>query len=189
MVRAFREFYETHVRFVWRVLPRLGVPERDVPDAVQDVFVVVHKRLSEFEGRSKPTTWLFAICTRVAADRRRSAHHRGEVSSCDEATFECAGGSEGGDGDGAATTERHQARALLEAILARMPEEQRIVFALFELEQMSGERIAELLDVPEGTVRSRLRLARASFEQAVARLRASERRTAGTALGPLEVWR
>jgi RNA polymerase sigma-70 factor (ECF subfamily) len=183
MIPTFREFYETHVRFVWRVLPRLGVRDSDVADAVQDVFVVVHKKLPEFEGRSKPTTWLFAICMRVASDRRRLAHLRREVPSLEEPASEAC------EGDGAAALERRQARALLESILSRMPEEQRIVFSLFEIEQMSADAIAELLDVPEGTVRSRLRLARASFDQSVARLRASERRMAGPALGAVEAWR
>ena len=68
---TFKEVYDEHFRFVWRSLRRLGVRESDVPDAVQDVFLVVHRRLAEFEGRSKVTTWLFGICFRVARDRRK----------------------------------------------------------------------------------------------------------------------
>ncbi|MCL2447856.1 MAG: RNA polymerase sigma factor [Polyangiaceae bacterium] len=185
MTQSFRAFYDEHVRFVWRALWRLGVPDRDVPDAVQDVFVVVHRKLPEFEGRSKATTWLFAICHRVASDRRRMAHVRREIPAAPEPASEAIAS----DGDGAAALERRQARALLDAILARMPDEQRIVFSLFEIEQMSAEGIAELLDIPEGTVRSRLRLARASFEQSVARLRASERRASSPMLNSAEVWR
>ena len=56
---------------------------------------------------------------------------------------------------------------LLEAILRTMPEKQRLVFVMFELEEMSGEEIARLLDVPLGTVRSRLSLARAAFQREV----------------------
>jgi len=67
-----------------------------------------------------------------------------------------------------------------------MPEEQQIVFSLFELEGMTGDEIAELLDVPVGTVRSRLRLARATFEQSVARLRSRESASHGVALRPSE---
>src|SRR5262245_65871367 len=77
---TFREVYDEHFRFVWRSLRRLGVRESDVADAVQDVFVVVHRRLGDFEGRSKVTTWLYGICYRVAKDRRRVAYVRRETT-------------------------------------------------------------------------------------------------------------
>ena len=70
---TFKEVYDENFRFVWRSLRRLGVREGDVPDAVQDIFLIVHRKLGEFEGRSKVTTWLFGICLRVARDRRRAA--------------------------------------------------------------------------------------------------------------------
>jgi RNA polymerase sigma-70 factor, ECF subfamily len=170
----FRSFYDAHARFVWRSLLRIGVPESDVADAAQEVFVVVHKRLAEFEGRSKATTWLFAICLRVASDRRRTARAHREIASVDPA-------HDPSGPDEIAPLDRQRARGLLRAILDRLPDEQRIVFCLFELEEMSGDEIAELLDVPVGTVRSRLRLARESFREEVARLRARER--GPTALG------
>lgn len=173
----FRRFYDEHVRFVWRALVRLGVGPNDLPDAVQEVFVVVHVKLGEFEGRSKITTWLFGICTRVASDRRQRAHVRREIPSLD--LPQVAAESTDAPGD---ATERARARELLAAIVDWMPEEQRVVFVLFELEGLSGESIAELLDVPVGTVRSRLRLAREVFRQAVARLQARGRGRAGVAL-------
>ena len=77
---TFREVYEEHFRFVWRSLRRLGVPESDVADAVQDVFLVVHRRLGDFEGRSKVSTWLYGISLRVARDRKRSAFVRRNAS-------------------------------------------------------------------------------------------------------------
>ena len=164
----FRAFYDRHVRFVWRVLLRLGVAENDVRDAVQDVFVVVHRKLGEFEGRSKETTWLFAICMKVAADRRRLAHGRRELLTTVPHPSE-------ENADIAALVDRRRAGALLEEFLERMCQEQRIVFVLFELDEMTGEEIASLLDVPVGTVRSRLRLAREAFQRFVARLRARQR--------------
>jgi len=172
----FRVFYDTHVRFVWRALLRTGVPEHEVPDAVQDVFVVVHRKLPEFEGRAKVTTWLFGICIRVASDRRRLAHGRYEVLSdpLGQESPHVSQSSQVASEDPAVLTERRRARATLETILDLMPDEQRLAFSLFELEGLTGDEIAELLDVPVGTVRSRLRLARATFEQAVARLRSRE---------------
>jgi RNA polymerase sigma-70 factor (ECF subfamily) len=166
---TFREVYDSQVRFVWRALLRLGVHECDLSDAVQDVFVVVHRKLPEFEGRSKMTTWLFGICIRVASDRRRSAHARRELLASDVLSSIAA------DQDVGAFLDRRRARELLDGILERMPEDQRIVFTLFELEGLTGDEIAELLDVPVGTVRSRLRLAREAFREAVARLRLRER--------------
>jgi RNA polymerase sigma-70 factor (ECF subfamily) len=165
----FRELYDEHFRFVWRSLRRLGVPESDVADAVQDVFMVVYRRLSEFEGRSKVTTWLFGICFRVASERRKHA-------AVQRRTLEGEPSPNTPDehADVAAEAERRQGLAMLEALLDELPLEQRAVFTLFELEGMTGEDIAETLEVPLGTVYSRLRLAREAFRRATARLQAKD---------------
>src|SRR4029079_8293311 len=73
---AFDDVYAAHVRFVWRVLRTFGVPEAQIEDAVQDVFVVVHRRLAEWQGRAAITTWLFAIARRIAGAHRRRAGRR-----------------------------------------------------------------------------------------------------------------
>jgi RNA polymerase sigma-70 factor (ECF subfamily) len=173
---TFRHVYDEHFRFVWRSLRRLGVREADVADITQDVFLVVHRKLAEFEGRSKMTTWLFAICMRVARDHRRSAVVRREVAVSDSALHE----REDSKVDLGAELEQRRRRELLERILEELPEEQRIVFSLFELEGLPGHEIAELLDVPTGTVHSRLRLAREGFRRAASRFEARDRfRAAG----------
>lgn len=167
---SLEQIYDAHFQFVWRVLRRLGVAAQDVRDAVQDVFVVVHRKLPEFRGEAKVTTWLFAICMRVASDRRRAAHVRREVPTegelepvrTDDAALELE-------------LERREAAMVLEQILDEMPLEQRAVFALFELEDERCEDIAELLGIPLGTVYSRLRLAREVFRKGVARRQARER--------------
>jgi RNA polymerase sigma-70 factor (ECF subfamily) len=168
---TLRAIYDEHVSFVWRALRRLGVRESDLPDAVQDVFLVVHRKLPEFEGRSKVTTWLFGIAMRVARDRQRLAHVRRQVGD-EEAVLAFVDES----ADVGAQAERRQAAAMLEAILDAMPIEQRAVFSLFELDGMTGDAIAELLEIPLGTVYSRLRLARDAFQRSVARLRAQQDR-------------
>jgi RNA polymerase sigma-70 factor (ECF subfamily) len=162
---AFEAVYREHFRFVWRSLARLGVPERDLGDAVQEVFVVVHKKLGEFDAQSPVTTWLYAIALRVASDRRRRASERHEVLG--EAP-ERAGATVGD------SSELADRRALLEKALGVLPLEQRAVFTLFELEGLAGEEIAKLLAVPVATVHSRLRLAREGFRRVVARARARE---------------
>src|SRR6186997_1961399 len=79
-IPTFDAVYTAHVAFVWRVLRTFGVAEPQLEDAVQDVFVVVHRRLSEWEGRAAITTWLFAIARRVAsAHRRRRGNDRTEA--------------------------------------------------------------------------------------------------------------
>src|SRR3954464_6534815 len=130
---TFKEVYEEQFRFVWRSLRRLGVRETAAPAAAKDVFLVVHRRLDEFEGRSKVTTWLYGICYRVARDRRRLAHVRRRADG-DEA-LEDRGAEQA---DVAADAERKQGLELLEAMLDEMPIEQRAVFTLFELDGIGG---------------------------------------------------
>jgi RNA polymerase sigma-70 factor (ECF subfamily) len=158
--------YEAHGEFVWKSLYRLGVAERDLEDMVQEVFVVVHRRLDSFDGSSKATTWLFGISMRVASTYRRSAYHRREIAvdptDRDDRVDEAASPEE--------TASLAQARARLDAVLDRMDLEKRAVFVMFEIEQMPCAEIATLLDVPVGTVYSRLHAARKSFEAELARI-------------------
>lgn len=165
----FRTTYLEHADFVWRSLRRLGVREADVPDAVQDVFLVVHRRLPEFEGRAKLSTWIFRICLRVAGNRQRLAHVRREVLD-DESLEQLSDPA----GDAHAQAERREGVALLDAALARMDLDQRAVFTLFELESLTGEEIAEALQIPLGTVYSRLRLGREAFRKAFQRVQAQQ---------------
>jgi RNA polymerase sigma-70 factor (ECF subfamily) len=165
----FEEVYRDHVAFVWRSLRRLGVAEADADDAVQDVFVVVHGKLVGFEGRSRLSTWLYGICLRVAQARRRRAYVRHEVPE------ETAGALEEIAAPATVTeqaTEERESMALLEEALDALPLEQRAVFTLFELDGMTCQAIAELVDAPLGTVYSRLRLAREAFRRAATRIQA-----------------
>jgi RNA polymerase sigma-70 factor, ECF subfamily len=161
---TFEEAYRAHFAFVWRSLRRLGLREEDAADAAQEVFIVVHRKLPEFAGRSKLTTWLYGVCFRVASERRRAV--RPELGGQEAAAFV------GRPADPGSVAERNQGLALLDRVLDRIPDEQRAVFCLFELEGMSGEEIADSLDIPLGTAYSRLRLARAAFSAAVAELNA-----------------
>lgn len=156
---TFEALYDSEFDFVWRTLRRLGVPEADLPDTVQEVFLVVHRRLAEFEGRAKVTTWLFRIALGVARDRRRRAHVRREVFE-PELLDVVADPAE----DASRRLERIDELQLFDAALEGMDLDQRAVFTLFELEGQSGQSIADTLQIPLGTVYSRLRLARAAFQ-------------------------
>jgi RNA polymerase sigma-70 factor (ECF subfamily) len=167
---TFDELYDRHFDYVWSTLRRLGVPAADLADVTQEVFMVVHRRLPEFEARAKLTTWLFRICLHAARDRARRAHVRREVADGKtlELTTSPADGAE-------RLLERRDDVLLFDAVLDGMSLDQRTVFVMFELSDMTGEEISELLDIPLGTVFSRLRLAREAFRRGVARLSARER--------------
>jgi RNA polymerase sigma-70 factor (ECF subfamily) len=166
---TLERIYDLYADFVFRTLRRLKVPERDGADAMQEVFLTVHRTLAGFEERCSMKTWLFTICRSVARDRRRRAYLRYEVTNGARVDVEPDAA------DLATRLEQRQKLAELDAILDTMEEEQKLVFVLFEVECMTGEEISEALGVPLGTAYSRLRLARAAFRAAVARRRAEER--------------
>ena len=150
--------YREHFQFIWRSLRRLGVREASVDDALQDVFLVAHRKLATFEGRSSHRVWLFAIAMRVAAEHRR----RDARLHLDDAA---ATGT-------ARTDESYELRRrvqLLDQLLATLSEEQRAVFVMSEIEGFSAPEIAEALGEKLNTVYSRLRLGRRRFERALAR--------------------
>jgi RNA polymerase sigma-70 factor (ECF subfamily) len=161
--------YELYADFVFRTLRALGVPARDVGDAIQEVFLAVHRTLSGFEERCSMKTWLFTICRSVARDRRRRAHQRYEVIDGSLVNEEPDNRP-----DMSVRLEHRQRLAELDAMLASMEEEQRLVFVLFEIESMTGGEISDALGIPLGTAYSRLRLARAAFRAAVRRRRAAD---------------
>src|SRR5262245_29247576 len=111
-----REIYEQHADFVWRTLRRLGIPDAEARDAVQDVFLLIHQHLAEFQGRSTLKTWIFAISRSVARQRRLGAR-RAPLLTAD-------GGVEDEldlSADVAREAEHNEQLALLDAILSRLP--------------------------------------------------------------------
>jgi RNA polymerase sigma-70 factor (ECF subfamily) len=161
--------YRSHAPYVFRVLRHIGVTDRDLDDAVQETFLVVHRRLDEFEGRASLRTWLYAVAVRVASTQRRS--ERREV-----ARREVAGAGVHADGavDPEAELARAEAADLLEALLSELDLPKRTVFVLAEIEGVRVPEISKILGVNVHTVHSRLRLAREAFEAAVRRLQARE---------------
>ncbi|APR75245.1 RNA polymerase sigma factor RpoE [Minicystis rosea] len=154
-----------HLSFVWRSLVRLGVPRADAEDAMQQVFIVAADRIDDIEvGRER--AFLFGTAMRIASRARRTQQRRHEVLDAEpEDRIDPRAGAE-------ELLDRARARAELDAILDGMPLELRAVFVLFELEQTTMAEIALLLDLPPGTVASRLRRARDHFQAAARRLTA-----------------
>ncbi len=170
---SFAAIYDANFRFVWRSVRRLGVPESAVADVTQDVFLVVHRRLPEFDDRGGPRSWLYSITVRtVRAYRRTLAKKhphalRAEAGGPDPDTV----GDSGTPGPHELLAKREASRVLSD-FLESLDDDKREVFVLSALEQLSAPEIAAALDVKLNTVYSRLRLARAEFSTALARHRA-----------------
>jgi RNA polymerase sigma-70 factor (ECF subfamily) len=147
-----------HADLVWRSLRRLGVPERDVPDAAQHVFLTFCKHAGEIEGGKEPA-YLASVAVRVAANARRKLQRAREDPLGEEVLTSLAAQY----GPEELVSEK-QLREELDRGLLTLPFEQRTVFVLYELEGFTLPQIAEALGIPLGTATSRLRRARAHFE-------------------------
>jgi RNA polymerase sigma-70 factor (ECF subfamily) len=171
---SFVDLYEEHMPFVWNGVRRLGVPESAVEDVVQEVFLVVHRKLGDFEGRSSMRTWLFGIAIRVVRRYRRTQRSRGMsmTDSSDVDSFADAAGSSPQQ-----SAERGQMIDMLYRLLDELDDDKREVLVLSELEQMTAPEIAEVTGANVNTVYWRLRTARQEFERRVARYQT--RREAG----------
>lgn len=144
----WRAFHDEHFDLVWRLLVRFGAPAGEIEDLVQDVFIVVHRKLPGFRRDARVSTWLFAICRKVAAGARRRDRVRRLV-------LDLLG------------IERRPPLVIepgiaadLTRVLAGLPEVQRVTLLLHEVDGMSPSEIALLFGCPEATVWTRLRLAR-----------------------------
>lgn len=156
--RVFSEF----APYVLRILPRLGVRSADVDDVTQDVFLVVHRSLPKFEGRSSVKTWVYGICIRVAHNYRDRAFRRHEQLT-----------AAANDADADEQLERRQHRdrdprtplrelatkralAHLDSALQKLPDAQRETFVLHEIEQLTIVEVAEALGCSKFTAYARL---------------------------------
>jgi RNA polymerase sigma-70 factor (ECF subfamily) len=168
-IPPFATVYDDHVTFVWRVLGRLGVARVDLEDVCQEVFIVVYRRLGEFEGRSTLRTWIYGIALRCASDyRRRDARRRPADAPVPEIAI---ASSQLEDLD------VRDARATLERLLALLDPDKREVFVLFELEELTMAEVVAIVGCPLQTGYSRLHAARATVAAAASRMRAKERRS------------
>lgn len=161
--------YRSHAPYVWRVLRHIGVADRDLDDAVQETFLVVHRRLDEFEGRASLRTWLYAVAVRVASTQRRTAQR--EVARRETAG---AGVHASTTIDPEAELGRAEAADILDALLSELDIAKRTVFVLAEIEGVKVPEISRILGVNVHTVHSRLRLAREAFDAALRRVQARE---------------
>lgn len=150
---AFAEF-----DYVWRSLLRLGVPMRDAEDLAQEVFVVVHRRLAEFDPKRPLRPWLFGICANVARGHRKKAATRkerlGEVCEQGRASEDVA---------------RLEAAQLIWRALESVEENRREALILFELDGTPMEEVAAALGIPVSTAYARVRKGREELRLALKR--------------------
>ena len=158
---AFRQVYLQQFDYMWQTLRRLGVAAGDLEDAVHDVFVVVHRRLFDYDPSRPVRPWLFGIAYRIVSERRR--RRSPEVPAEDHEVHAVADEQPSPEARFAA----EQARRRVHGALDRLPIEQRAVVVMHDLEGRSASEVAEALGIPLNTVYSRLRLARAKFVAAV----------------------
>lgn len=167
---AFRGLYDEHHAFVWAVLRKLGVPERDAEDVMQEVFLVVHRRLDAFEGRSAWTTWLYGITTRVYWNyaRRQRSRPQASASASSLRLVDPAPDPE-------RFSQRREASVMLEALLGSLDTDKRTAYVLHTLEGLSAPQISAITGVKTRTIYSRLRAAKAEIEASARRVQARER--------------
>lgn len=171
-IRSAAELFRAQAPFIARLLGRVGVAQADIDDAVQEVFLVAHRRGGFEEGVASERTWLAEIALRVASNLRRSKRRRPTLH--DDAVL---GGVESRTGDPHASAETRERVERLAEALDALSEEARLVFVLIEIEGCSADEVAKARGIPVGTVYSRLhnarKIVRASYEQALSRRRPS----------------
>ena len=158
-----RGMVDRYIDFVARVLRNAGTPDAEIDDEVQRTFITAARRLDDVRPGAEKG-FLFKIALNLAAHARRTLARRREVLA-EEAperneTFPTP----------EQLTDQKRMRQLLDGVLDQMDESLRVVFVLYEFEEMNMSEIADVLEIPRGTVASRLRRARAEFRERVAAL-------------------
>jgi RNA polymerase sigma-70 factor (ECF subfamily) len=161
---VFADVFRAHAPFTWRCLRRLGVAASDAEDVCQEVFVVVHKKLGEYDGRSSLRAWIYGIAVRKASDYRRLARVRHEklVEAPGEERATNAPGPE-------RSLEHRRDLELLDRALGELDDDKRNAFVLHEIEGLTLAEVAAAVSCPLQTLYSRLNAARRHVEAALDR--------------------
>lgn len=164
----FESIYQNEVTYVWNCLRRLGVQPKDLEDKVQDVFVVLYRRMGDVDPSRSIRAFLSGIAFNVASDYRRKAYgYREQCRDVVEATCDRRSPE--------AECISREARTLVMAGLDALDMERRAIFVLHEFEGHSIPEISEALHLPLNTCYSKLRLARELFTETIHKLQRGDR--------------
>ena len=163
--QAFDAMYVQEFPFVWRSLRGLGVRDGALDDAAQEVFVIVHRRLSTFRRESTIRTWVFGIVRNVAFKHRRQLARKPTTAEAPKAEP-----LQPGPGP-LERAQDNEAAAFVQRFLAQLNDKKREIFVLAVLEEMNITEVAAALSIPLNTAYTRLRSVRADFQKALARRR------------------
>jgi RNA polymerase sigma-70 factor (ECF subfamily) len=155
------QMFVDNYRFVWRLVRRLGIPIDALDDATQEVFLVAAGRLDDIDKESE-RAFVYGIALRVVRSMLRSITREPPTDQGDQGPSPLPRPDELAD--------RKRAVEALDAVLAELPVELRVIFILFEIVGITMREIAEITEIPPGTVASRLRRARQQFHALVAEL-------------------
>jgi RNA polymerase sigma-70 factor (ECF subfamily) len=162
---SFAQIYREQTDFVWRNARRLGIPASSADDVVQDVFIVVQRRLGDFDGRVAIRSWIFGILVHVVRLYNRGHQRKeGRCVSLDQGSSQHAVGAAPGLNP-SEEAERAERMRLLETLLSQLSEDQRLLLVLSELEEWTLREIAAHLGSNINTVFSRLRAAKLAFNK------------------------
>ena len=161
------EIFREHGRYAFRLLRRLGVPDADVDDVFQEVFVIVHRKLPDLDPNAVLRAWVYGICVRRAANYRKRNRARREI-----ATEEAIERVEIDPTTPGEAIDARKAREILETILRGLPDEKREVFVLYEIEELPMQEVADAVGCPLHTAYSRLYAARKLIHEGIRRARA-----------------
>jgi len=171
---SLEELYDTYADYLYHALRRLGVPPASLADALQDVFVVVHRRLPTLDTSRSVKSWLFVLAMGVARNHRRTLRRK-QPENC-TGVVPIDPDQIGGRFEEPLERAAHAQRvALFYDLLDTLDDDKRAVFVLAELEEQSVPEIAATLSINVNTAYARLRAARQKFEQSLARFRAKNR--------------
>jgi RNA polymerase sigma-70 factor (ECF subfamily) len=159
---TFRAVFEGESSYVWNTLKRLGVRDRDLEDLTQEVFLVVFRRLGDYDPARPLRPWLFGIAYREAQNHRR--RQRPVVPQDLEQTP-----------DGAPTAEQRlalrQAQEIVLQALDAIDLDRKAILIAHDIDEQPIPAVAQELGIPLNTAYSRLRLARNDFQTAIRRIR------------------
>jgi len=159
----FQAIYKQYLAFVWSSARHLGAGTDIVDDVVQDVFIVIHSKLATLQRPEAMRSWIYGIVRRTVSDYRRSRRTR------DAAGANLGAEPKSREPSPLDIAERNADLELLESVLAELDEPKREVFVMVEVLEMTVPEVVHALEIPLNTAYSRLRLARQSFEEVLAR--------------------